>query len=391
MPQTWTTAYLAALIDPGSTLPFLPQPRAFSGQTLRQAVRLCRGGTTVRLVLSNEFGHRPLLIDAITVRGASGTGRPAPLGGSRSWEVPPGQTATSDPITLPVAPGDELTIDCFVAATTEPAAVLPAAQRTTQIAPGDQLGRRRLTDADRSASLYWIARVLVDAPAAGPVVVALGDSITRGDGTSVDRDQRYPDHLQRRLLAAGMAGGVVLNAGLSGNRLLRALVGPAMTDRFPRDVLSVAEATHVVVMAGINDLGLPGVLGQRRPGAGELLDGLFGLARRAQRRGIQPILGTITPFAGSTYPALVAEGNEDLRQEVNHAVTAQRDWPVADFAAAVADPADPTRLAAAFDSGDGVHPGDAGARALADAVDIALFAAAPTVDPAGPGALRSVG
>jgi lysophospholipase L1-like esterase len=203
-------------------------------------------------------------------------------------------------------------------------------------------------------------------------VVTLGDSITRGDGTTPDLDQRYPDHLQRRLLAAGVEGAVVLNAGIGGNRLLRPVIGPSMTDRFDRDVLALPEATHVLILAGTNDISLPSMLGERRPAAGEIVDGLRALARRAAGHGVHPVLGTITPFGGSSIDAFPAD-NEDVRLAVNHAISGQAEWPVADFAAALADPDDRSRLAAAFDSGDGVHPGDAGARALAAAVDLAVF------------------
>jgi lysophospholipase L1-like esterase len=213
----------------------------------------------------------------------------------------------------------------------EPAAYLHSAQRTGEVLPG----------AERFTSLYWITRVLTDAPAAGPVVVALGDSITRGDGTSADRDQRYADHLQRRLLAAGLEGAAVLNAGIGGNRLLGPLFGPTMTERFARDVLGVPEATHVLIMGGINDLAMGSP-------ADDITGALFALARRAQQHGVQPILGTMTPMMGSVYEMFRADGNEDVRQAVNQAITGQRDWPVADFAAALADPDDPTRLAAAL-------------------------------------------
>jgi lysophospholipase L1-like esterase len=362
--EEWSTAFLAALADPGSTLPFLPQPRSFANQTVRQAVRLRRGGGAVRLGLSNEFGTVPLRIDEVTIGGA-----PALLDGSRAWKIPPGAAAVGDPVALPVAAGDEVVVSCRVVAETGPATYLHSAQRAAEISSADR-------DAERTGSLYWIDRVLVDTPATGPVVVALGDSITRGDATTPDRDQRYPDHLQRRLDAAGLAGlegvagAVVLNAGIGANRLLRPGVGPAMVDRFDRDVLGVPEATHVVLLAGANDLG-----GQSRPSAEELVDGLFGLAQRAERAGVRPILATITPFGGSVYPAFVAPGNEELRRAVNRTLLGQRDRAVLDFAAALADPADPTRLAAAFDSGDGVHPSDAGAAALAAAVDLDLLAA----------------
>ncbi len=204
----------------------------------------------------------------------------------------------------------------------------------------------------------------MDTPASGPVVVAFGDSITRGDKTTPDRDQRYPDHLQRRLLAAGRSGAVVLNAGLGGNRVLKAGLGPSMRDRFARDVLSIPEATHVIIMGGANDIGLPGLLGGTPPTGAELTDGLLELAVRAKEHGIQPVLGTLTPFVGA---------DQGIREAVNDALRSQRDWTVADFAAAVADPADRTRLRPALDSGDGLHPGDAGARALAGAVDLTMF------------------
>ena len=383
MTGTWATAYLAALAAGEDAPPFFPPLRRFAGQTVRQRVRLRRGGRAARLALSNEFGRDPLVIDAVLVgSGDLISTTPALYRGAGKWEIPAGATAISDPIPLPVtmraaptgaAAGGELVVDCFLSGTAEAATFLYSAQQTGEVAPGEQLGRPRLADSERFTALYWIARVLTDQPASGPVVVALGDSITRGDGTTPDLDQRYPDHLQRRLLAAGVEGAVVLNAGIGGNRLLRPVIGPSMTDRFDRDVLGVAEATHVLILAGTNDIALPSMLGEKRPTADEVIDGLRALAGRAARHGVQPVLGTITPFGGSSMDSFLADGNEGLRMTVNDAVTAQADWPVVDFATALADPDDPGRLASAFDSGDGVHPGDAGARALADAVDLAVF------------------
>jgi lysophospholipase L1-like esterase len=374
MSDTWSTAYLAALSSPDDTPAFLPPSRTFSGQTVRQAVRLGRGGTAVRLVLSNEFGRVPLVIDEVTVSDPAGQFVvPAPRDGSVRWEIPAGATATSDPVPLPVAAGAELTVSCFVADTIGLATYLHSAQRTGQVAPGNQLREPHLTDAEPFASLYWISRVLVDTPATGPVIIALGDSITRGDATTVDGEQRYPDHLQRRLLAAGLDGAAVLNAGLGGNGLLTGPVRPAMMDRFARDVLGVAEATHVLIMGGLNDIAQRLPYGDRPPSAADLVESLFGLARRARQHAIQPVLGTITPCADSSYESFRTDRVDHLRRAINEALTAQRDWPLVDFAAAVADPDDPRRVAAAYDSGDGVHPGDAGHRALADAVDLTVF------------------
>jgi lysophospholipase L1-like esterase len=382
----WTTAYQAALADPADTLPFMPQPRAFRGQTIRQVVRLRRGAGRLRLVLSNEFGAAPLEFDEVTVAGAQrgGQARPALLGGRVRWRIPPGAAMASDPVELSVEARGEVAVSCYAAGHAWPGAFLHSAQHTGQAAPGNQAaadGGAELEEAQSFPSLYWISGVLAGAPADGPVIITLGDSVTRGDGTTVDAGQRYPDHLQARLDAAGRPGGVVLNAGIGGNRLLRPRVGPSMARRLARDVLGVPEATHVIIMGGINDLGLPGLLGERRPAAQEIIDGLFGLARRASDGGVQPVLGTITPILGR-YDFLRSGGNEDIRQRVNRAILEQDQWPAVDFATALAEPADPGRLAAAYDSGDGVHPGDAGARALADAVDLSVF------DPAGASRLR---
>ncbi len=60
-----------------------------------------------------------------------------------------------------------------------------------------------------------------------------------------------------------------------------------------------------------------------------------------------------------------------------------------DFDAALRDPADPTRLNANLQSGDWLHPNDAGYRAMGDAIDLDLFKAegrgAPGVSPKPPG------
>jgi lysophospholipase L1-like esterase len=372
--QPWTTSYLAALAGPAQVLAFMPQARTFRSQTVRQAVRLRRGGGRARLVLSNEFGAEPLVIDQITLTNArTGHTTQALHAGDTRWEIPAGKTATSDPAALSVRPSDKLIIDFFVAGRTPPGSYLHSAQSTAVAAPGDQLGQPRLTGAERFTSLYWISQVLVDEPASGPVIIAFGDSITRGDATSIDMDQRYPDHLQRRLLAAGLDNAVVLNAGLGGNRVLRPVAGPSMTDRYARDVLDITEATHVIILGGINDIGLPSTLGEPRPAAKEITDGLLALARRAHDRGIQPILATIPPILASRYENFLADGNEETRRAVNDAITGQQDWPFADSSAALAAPEDPVRLNPAHDSGDGIHPADSGAQALAAAIDLTFF------------------
>jgi hypothetical protein len=173
--ETWTTAYASALADPADTLAFLPQPQSFRDRTIRQAVRLRRGGSRLRLVLSNEYGQTPLVIDTVAV--SSGQGKPpqtATFHGSARWEIPPGQTAASDAVRLPVAAGEEISVSCYVAGTAGPAAFLHSAQRTGHAATGNQAAQDQLAgpgDPQSFPSLYWITRVLTDAPADGPVSV----------------------------------------------------------------------------------------------------------------------------------------------------------------------------------------------------------------------------
>lgn len=144
------------------------------------------------------------------------------------------------------------------------------------------------------------------------MLVAFGDSFTRGDGTTIDGEQRYPDHLQARMLTVGLGSAVVLNTGLSANRLLQPRVGPPMTERLTRDVLSIGEATHVIVTGGLNDIILPAVFGGPQPSAGAISEALFSLARRASQQGIQPVLGTLTPILAARVDAIRADGNEDI-------------------------------------------------------------------------------
>jgi len=234
--------------------------------------------------------RRCVIDEVVTVSAArGGPARTAALGGHCPVGDPPGAVAVSDPVPLAHRAGDEVAVACYAAGRRDRGAYLHSAQRTGHAAPGNQAGRGQLDGLDGAqsfSSLYWITRVLTDAPAGGPVIVALGElgqpGATWHDGR---RRAALPRSPAGMLLAAGLGGAVVLNAGLGANRLLRPRLGPAMTDRFDRDVLGVAEATHVIIMGGLNDLGLPALLGGPRPTAGQLIDGLLGPRRPRRQRG----------------------------------------------------------------------------------------------------------
>ena len=208
------------------------------------------------------------------------------------------------------------------------------------------------------------------APDGTPVVVAFGDSWFEGVGSTTDANHRSVDFLNRRL-----RHGWVVNQGIAGNRLLRDGVGEHALARFDRDVLSIPGRTHVLIHFGINDVGLPGMTGEPPPTAEALVEGFTTLAERAHRAGLKILAATIGPFAGAAYPGISTPKSLAIRREVN-------DWirttgvfdAVFDVARAVEDPVTADYLHPDLDSGDGMHPNDRGARAIADAVDLRTLA-----------------
>jgi len=201
-----------------------------------------------------------------------------------------------------------------------------------------------------------------------PVVVAFGDSLTDGSGTTPGAHRRYPDHLSRRL------GVPVLNLGIGGNRLLFNGFGPAGLLRFQPDALSVPGVTHVIVALGINDLGLPPPPGRSRPDADELISGLRTLARLAREAGVVPIGATLPPYAGAASPGYYSEEGDLVRTAVNDWIRTTSEYRAClDIDAAVRDPERPAYIRPDLHCGDGLHPNDAGAEAMAHAVDLGAF------------------
>jgi len=240
----------------------------------------------------------------------------------------------------------------------------------------NQLSRRR------AALLIaaWITAMHVPLHASAAttprVLVAFGDSITEGAGAVKENGKpvNYPDRLAARLGALpGGAGATVINAGIAGNRLLADGVGPKGISRFEHDVLAQPGITHVVILIGINDIGFSMPEGasepiRGQPPAEELIVGLQALIQQAQVRGVKVLLGTLPPFKGASYWSKEKESRRDV---VNRWIRTRRNVDaVIDFDAAMRDPADPEALKPAYDSGDHLHPGNAGYAAMADAIDL---------------------
>ncbi|RZU15728.1 lysophospholipase L1-like esterase [Kribbella rubisoli] len=374
-PPAWSTAWMTALQQSNANQNWSKQ--GFANQSVRQVIRLSSGGSDVRIRISNQYGVRPLELTGATVakagKGAAvvpGSVQPVRFGGTDSVSIPAGGQVAGDAVTLPgLTSGSQLAITLYFARATGPATFHEfGATGASYRAAGDQLtATGGAAYRETSGGWYFLAGVDVTPSGAG-LVVAFGDSITNGYTTAPGT--RYPDLLAARI------GSPVLNAGLGGNRLLAdsACYGENGLARFQRDVLDEPGTTTALVLIGVNDLGYPAIppttCTTPNPPItpAQLISGYRALIRDAHARGIRIVGVTLTPFRGaSVYTAHSAE----LRTAVNTWITTSGEFDaVADFASALADPADPARLAPKYDSGDHLHPNEAGYRVMADAVDL---------------------
>lgn len=359
----------------GWVLP-LGMPKSLRNVTLQQSLRTSLGGERIRLVISNEYGTEPLQVGALTVR-ATGRGPAVPVRfqGREAITVVPGARVTSDAVPLPLRAGDRLETEIYLPQTTAVAGFHWNAQDTTRILPGHAIGRRGLAPEQTATTRAFIAELRVAGTRPPQTVVAIGDSITDGNGSSIGRDQRWPDHLARRLAPQGVA---VLNAGIAGNRLLRGGWGDSALARFERDVLSHPGVRAVVVLLGTNDIGFPGspFAPDEAPASLEALTGAFRqLVEQAHARDVRVIAATVPPFehalAGTPLQGHYSPQKEALRQALNAWIRKAGVFDgIVDFDAVLRDPSHPSRLEPTLDSGDHLHPGDVGYRRMAEAIDL---------------------
>ncbi len=388
-PSHWVTAWATALqpIPDRADLPPLYRAPDVAARTVRQIVYPTLSGRGVRIHVSNAYGREPLVLEEVQLAQSAGgaalrdgTAAPVTFAGRKSVVVPPGGELDSDTVSIDVAAGMPYVISTYMGPQQRLTVWHRVSNQVNYVSiPGDHA-------ADPAPSAYrtkftqyaWVTGLIVDAPSAA-AVAAIGDSITDGMRSSLNRNQRWPDALARRLAENGDRSTAVLNLGISGNRLLSdsACYGDALVRRFDRDVLAHPGVKAVVLLIGINDIDFPAM----PPRAGldcdfphtpvtaqSLIAGYQQVIGSAHRRGVRIFGGTLTP-------ASLPREREAIRVAVNTWIRTSGAFDgVVDFDAALRDPAQPDRLLPRYDSGDHIHPSDAGYAAMAAAVPLAPVA-----------------
>ena len=379
--EHWVGTWGTALHEPSPGPPGLTNT-GFSNQTLRQIVQTSVEGNYVRVRLST-FGARALAIGAahIALRASDAaivpdSDRTLTFGGEPSITIPPGAVVISDPVALQVPARADLAVSLFVPGSTGPASWHFLGLQTSYISPeGDFTGTVTMPVASTTLGRFWLAGVEVTATKQTGAIVTFGDSVTDGAASTPNTNNRWPDHLARRLLALpGNRKMGVLNQSITGNRLLHDGIGPNGLARFDRDVLTQTGVTHVIVLLGNNDLWTgETILPAESVTAEEVIQGHRQLIQRAHARGLAIYAGTLTPLQGFV-PDAVFPVIEAKRQMVNAWIRTSGEYDaVIDFDEIMRDPNVPTRLLPLYDSGDHLHPNDAGYEAMGNAIDLKLF------------------
>jgi len=379
----WLTSWSAA---PQRAMARTLTDRGFDDQTIREVIFASAGGDPIRLELTNAYGTRPLRVGRVTVAEtdprdpgtavALGQIHPVTFGGSASAVIPAGEQLRSDPVAIRVEPLEDLVVSVYLPDRTGPATYHLDGQQLSWIsAPGDHAadaGAAAFTTS--TLSWFYLSGLIVRSADVAGTVVAFGDSITDGVGSTANADARWPNDLARRLDALGGPVLSVADEGIGGNRILgnSPCCGISAQARFTRDALDQPGVKDIIVLEGINDIGIgithPAI---EQVSAARIIAADKRMIAEAHARGLRIFGATIVPFQGAGY--FTAAG-ENIREQVNEWIRTSRAFDgVIDFDAVMSDPSDPLRLNPIYDSGDHLHPDDAGYQAMADAVNLQML------------------
>ena len=388
MPMGAALSKEAKPLDWAATWQASPEPArapavTLNNQTVRQILRISLGGEKFRVRLSNEYGDTPLRIGsahlAMAADGSSiqfGTDRPLTFGGAQEVVIPEHSYVISDPVDLVAPARSQLAVSLFLPDNEKTLTEHFFALQNAFVVPRDATSSTVLQGGTTITKHVVLTGVDVAVGKKPRVIVALGDSTTSGFGSTAGMDRRWTDRLAERLVTKKGSYSIV-NAGIGGNRLLHDFIGPNALSRFDRDVLSQAGVTHVVVLIGINDFGLPGgrKLPQEEVSLEQMVTGLRQLIARSHERGLKVIGATLLPFGPiPERPGYYSENSAAKREALNQWIRTSKEFDgLIDFDAALRDPADAKVMLATYDSGDHLNPNDDGYKAMGEAVDLKLF------------------
>ena len=382
--STWSTANVAAPNPTGSF-----GDGSSQGTTLREIVHVSLGGSMARVAFSNVFGKEPLTLGEVHVAVSAGnssvqlmSANALTFGAKPSITIPAGAEALSDPFALTVPAGSDLAISIFLPAQTiSVLSMHPNAFQTSYFAPGNQVNAANLATpllpatAKTITSWDFLKSVQVLAPGDTGTVIAFGDSITDGAASTIGANARWPDVLARRLQKDKKTRRLgVINEGIGGNRILHDGAGDNALKRFDRDVLAQPGVQYLILLEAINDIGH--AADPNGPTdvvtADDLIQGLAQMAARAHVHGIKVYAATLTPYTGAKY---ASPAGEAMRTAYNQWIRTSNTLDgFIDFEKATAD-SGTGMLKQAFDSGDHLHPSDAGYKAMGEAINLKLFEA----------------
>ena len=357
----------------------MPPAPGLAGTTLRQRFHLSLGGSRMRIRLSNEFGDGSVEVAAgflgrSTGRdGQDGTrGSPVGFAGRPTVVIPAGEFVWSDDIAMTTDDRSDVAVSLYFTRVPTGLTGHPGSRTSSYLVAGNRVRDDSLPGAVRTEHWYIASGLEVLRSSRSAVVAVLGNSIADGRGSGTEMNNRWPDNLAGRLSRAVATRNVaVSNAGIGGNTVLRGGLGPTAQSRFDRDILGQRGVRWVIISEGVNDIGGARDADSAAAVGTQLLQSYQSLIERAHARGVRAYGATMLPFGGSQYGS--AE-HERARVAVNTWVREGGAFDaVIDFDAVMRDPAAPDALRREFDSGDHLHPNEAGYAAMAEGIELRLF------------------
>src|SRR5580698_1104683 len=373
---TWSASPVGSVVNSGQ-----PGP---GNSTYRNVMHISLGGSAVRIQLTNEFGTEPLVVGAANIAVSAGGGsvqtdsdHPLTFNGRPTVEIPAGAFVVSDPVTMKAEPLTDLVVSVYLPEQqVKNTSCHTAGHSTNYVLRGNAAAAPTADNSSPITSWCFVKGIDVSTNASdhAAAIVTLGDSLTDGALSTPNANRRWPDVLAARLQADKRTSHIgVLNQGIGGNRLLHDGYGPSALARFDRDVIAQSGVKYLIIVEGINDIGRlanPHEQGDNIT-ADDLIFGLSQLVTRAHQHGIKVFGATLTPYMHTGYSSAAGE---QVRQAYNQWIRTSGVFDgVIDFDKITQDPAHPESFLPAYDSGDNLHPKDAGYKAMGDAIDLSLF------------------